>query len=603
MSNDFLNVFLEEAEDILAAWERCCLDLEKGYSDDVCDGLFRAAHNLKGSSRSVGLEEFGTLVHRAEDVIGLVKAKELKVTDELIKMLLSCQETLLKWVEKLYDNETYVPEKDKAKRFAELDAYLKNSHGEPAPKDRNLGEILLEQGDVSRDALAKAVEIQARKLGEVLVEEGVVSPDKVAKALEIQDQERKGKKSDSLRVSADKIDQLMQYIGELSTHLSIIWQSRQAGTLNSDHCKNAIYLCHKIIKDLQDQSLSLRMQPLQGFFQRLERTATDVARSLKKKVEIQIEGEFVELDKTVTEKITDSFVHILRNSVDHGVENPAERLKSGKNETGRVKIAAKQDANMVTISVMDDGKGLDADRIYKKALEKKLITENVKLTEADIHKLILQPGFSTAETVTDISGRGVGMDVVSRAIESVGGNLEIASKKGHGTQFHIHLPTSLSIVDSLIIGLDNVKYAVPIQDLSEIIDLSNYEIKTATQSGRMISLRGNVVPVQDLRSYLATQASRSLTGVKQTPKVVNIDGNRKPALIARVGVLHVAFEVDHIHGQQPVVIRKLQGRLEKMPGISGTTILGDGTPGMIISLPSLARTYLQSVDRRTGTNG
>jgi two-component system chemotaxis sensor kinase CheA len=598
--NDFLVIFLEEAEDILASWERCCLDLEKKYSEGTCDALFRAAHNLKGSSRSVGLEDFGGLVHRAEDLINLIKAKEIKVTSQIMRALLSVQELLSRWVENLYNDPNFHPTAEKEKLLEELDNYINPAAEEEKP-ERNLGEILITEQGVSREDIAKALEKQQRKLGEVLVEEGIVDKDKVQKALEIQNQERKGKKTDTLRVSAEKIDQLMQFIGELSTHLSIIWQSKQANTLNSDHCKNAIYLCNKIIKDLQDQSLSLRMQPLQGFFQRLERTALDVARTINKKLNVEIEGEYVELDKTVTEKITDSFVHVLRNAVDHGIETPADRKKMGKSETGTVKISAAQDANMVTISVTDDGKGLDHEKIYKKAVEKGIIAKGAELPESEVYRLILQPGFSTAEKVTDISGRGVGMDVVSRAIELVGGSLEISSKPFKGTTFNVHLPTSLSIVDSLIITSDGVKFAVPIQELSEIIDLTNYEIKTSTQSGKMISLRGSVVPVQMLKDYLPLHTLGSKQ--QEEKNVVSINQKRQPALIAKVGVLQVAFAVDTIMGQQPVVIRKLQGKLEKMPGISGTTILGDGTPGMILSLPQLARKYLQSVDRRTGTHG
>lgn len=396
----------------------------------------------------------------------------------------------------------------------------------------------------------------------------------------------------------------MQYIGELSIHLSIIWQARQSNLLDSEAARNAIYFCHKIIKDLQSQSLSLRMQPLQSFFQRMERTAKDVARTQNKPVDIKFFGETVELDKSVIERMTDAFVHILRNAVDHGLESADDRLRIGKPGRGCLTISAVNQANMVTISVADDGKGLDSEKIMAKAVEKGLVKAGQNLTPEEIYRLILLPGFSTADKLTEISGRGVGMDVVSKSIYELSGTLEIKSKKGYGTEFRINLPTSVSIFDALIISIEGLKYAVPIQDISEVIDLSTFQINTSTQSSRMISLRGLVVPVQDLKEYLRTVRRAIGNRDEVLPRVVPKSGQKSPALIVKTNSGHfVAFSADMIHGLQSTVVRKLTGKFEKMPGIIGSTILGDGEPGMILSLPQLAQFYSEKIGRKDGTHG
>jgi two-component system chemotaxis sensor kinase CheA len=362
---------------------------------------------------------------------------------------------------------------------------------------------------------------------------------------------------------------------------------------------------NKITKDLQTFAVSLRMQPLEGVFQRLDRVARDVARAQGKKIQVIRIGVDVNLDKAVIERITEPLIHIIRNAVDHGLEAEDERRGAGKTDDAMLQLIGRQEAGGVTIQVKDNGRGLDADKVLARAVQQGLVSPDARLSKNDINNLIMLPGFSTAEKITDISGRGVGMDVVKTAVEELNGKITIESEKGKGTTFKISLPTSLSIVDALVVLIDGVRYAVPMQDLSEVVDLADFVIEKSSLNDRMISLRGEVVPLEQLVHYLPALHEHKLFGKKKIEFLENIRAHREiygtkklgignPALIVASGADKVAFEIDGIVGQQQVFVRKLSAQLAALPGLSGGTILADGEPGMIISLPSVARSYLKN---------
>ncbi len=633
IDQEILACFLDEAVDSLAQWERAVLDLETDPKPETYNTLFRAAHNLKGASRAVGLEAFGGFVHCVEDLITILMKGHLKLNSALVGVLLQCQVELSKWIEELRQNPNAHPSVDQIMKkisavtqlsLDELNFIAESlseaptvtvveveepaamaqepqqspaeEKGKPAVSETPIDELdaLFAQAQKeyqatsAPSAASTAAPAAAPKVETPKVEPKVEQKAEKAPGADKAADSKAQKPDETIRISANKLDELLQLIGELSIHQAIVFQGKKSGTLDSRICQNAIHLSQKIVKDLYGKALSLRMQPVQALFQRLERVARDVARAQNKKIQVVLEGTDVELDKTVIERITDPLVHILRNAVDHGLEGPEDRLKAGKPDAARVVISATQDAAGACLRVTDDGRGLNRERIVQKAIERGLVAPNQTLTVNQIHNLIFLPSFSTAEKVTDISGRGVGMDVVMKAVQALQGSIDLTSEPGKGTSFAITLPTSLSIVDALVIKIADVRYAVAMHELTEIIDLSGYSIDTSGSRGRMFSLRGDVVPIQSLNDYLKAPV------VKRSSNAPTSESRTHPALVVREGEEIVAFEVDSILGQQQVVVRPLSEHLAKIPGFNGSMILGDGEPGMIVSLTEITRAYLKN---------
>jgi two-component system chemotaxis sensor kinase CheA len=333
------------------------------------------------------------------------------------------------------------------------------------------------------------------------------------------------------------------------------------------------------------------MQPLSALMQKLEKTATELATMQGKLLRVVIEGSEVQFDKTVIEKISDPLVHVIRNSVDHGIEPPVDRVAAGKNPEATLRIAAVQDAGGVSIVVSDDGRGMDDNAILAAAIKKGVVAPEAQLSSEQIKNLIFVQGISTAPKLTEISGRGVGMDIVMRTAQSLRGQIGLRSVLGEGTSITMTLPTSMSIVDALVVGVRDTRYAIPMSELTEIIDLGSYPIEATGKGGAIISLRGEVIPIEALANYMPTTESEP----NHTDTKVSRSGNQCPALLVRDGAQSVAFAIDQILSQQQVVVRPLSEQLDGLRGLRGFTILGDGEPGVILSLPELARSYFSSV--------
>lgn len=439
-----------------------------------------------------------------------------------------------------------------------------------------LGQILVEDGLVSLGQLDSALG-QQKRVGEILVEQKVVTQQQVEQALQKQRQQEsaaQGKKTDatSIRVDTAKIDSLINLVGELVITQSML---RDLGT--RFEMRQLPVLLERMVelerntREIQERIMSIRMVPIGTAFAKLPRLVRDLSAKTDKKIRLILSGEETELDKTVIESIGDPLIHLVRNSADHGLEPPDERLDNNKQEVGTIRLNAFHEGGNICITVGDDGRGLDRDKILAKANEHGLISGNDKPTDDQIWALIFRPGFSTAEKVTDLSGRGVGMDVVKRNIESLGGTVRIKTTQGKGTTFILKLPLTLAIIDGMTVRVGHETYIVPLLSILESIQPRAELIKTLVGKGELINVRNTYIPI--VRLYEVFESKPQYTNPSEaTLLILETEGER------------VAIMVDEILGQQQVVIKSMEQNFRKVEGIAGATILGDGRVAFIVDV-------------------
>lgn len=528
---------------MLQEWEGVTLALEPGDTVKAYEPLLRCAHNLKGSAALTGLAAFRASIHRVEDHLVKIRDLGLAPSPQLIAALLLTEKVFRDWTNKLAADPSFVrPTLEAEDALAALTApesTVAAPRASGSPGDA-------ESGDKRMAASA----------------------------------------TESLRVAVGKLDRLIQLVGEISLQQSIIDRAAQDGTLNSGAVRAAIELKSKITQDLRDAALALRMVPLHGLFQKVERVVTETAHQLGKQLHVARHGDDVSLDKLVIERMLDPLIHIARNAVDHGIESVMERVQAGKNPHGKITISAENNAAGVTIHFEDDGKGIDPERVYQKALAQGRISPNDTLNESAKLNLIFLSGLSTADSVNEFSGRGVGMDVVADTVKRMGGRLEIKSTPGKGTQITISLPTNLSILDALIVKVNGSQYAIPTQDLTEVIDLREFQPRPVNGGdNEVIDFRGKQVPVESLSLFLAggveTRDSFSPTRARAGLIVIHRD---EP----------LALEVDAVTGQQQIYVRPINELLAPTGFYGGSTILSDGEPAIILDLPQVARQFFTS---------
>ncbi len=386
------------------------------------------------------------------------------------------------------------------------------------------------------------------------------------------------KSSGSIRVDTTKIDTLINMVGELvitQSMLSLVGEHFEINKL--DQLKTGLSQLERHTRELQESVMNIRMLPISFVFSRFPRLVHDLSSKLGKKIELKLVGENTEVDKTVVELLSDPLVHLVRNSLDHGIEMPEDRIAAGKPETGTVILEAYHRGGNIVIEVVDDGKGLNKDKLRAKAIEKGLIEEDAILTDKQTYELIFMPGFSTAEKLTDVSGRGVGMDVVRRNIQSLGGNIEIISELGKGSTISIHLPLTLAILDGQSISVGDERYIVPLGSIIESININEDMVNRIAGKGETFRLRDEFLPIvrmHDIFHVESAKATKLTDGL-----VVVVEGQ---------GVKCGLF-VDDLLGQQQVVIKSLEANYRRVEGISGATILGDGSVALILDIPGLVR--------------
>ena len=443
---------------------------------------------------------------------------------------------------------------------------------------KKIGEILVEKGDIKKEDLQKVL-TEKKYLGEILVDKGLVTPDKVESALVEQEHIRKERDrlrskeeiQTSIKVPADKLDMLVNLVGELVTVQARLTQT--ASDYNMAELNAIAEEVERLTGELRDTTLNIRMLPIGTTFGRFKRLVRDLSHELGKEIELTTEGADTELDKTVIEKLNDPLVHLIRNSIDHGIEPPDVRKAQGKPKTGNIHLSAVHSGGNVIIRIKDDGKGLDKDAILAKAIEKGLVAHNAELSEKEVFSFIFHPGFSTAKEVTSVSGRGVGMDVVKKAIDMLRGTIDIESIRGKGTTITVTLPLTLAIVEGLLVTIDKNYFVLPLSIVEECVELTQKDVEKA--HGKNIAcIRDELVPYIRLRNEFGISGER--------PPIEQI------VVTGRNGE-KVGFVVDSVIGEHQTVIKNLGKFYKDVEGISGATILGDGNIALIVDVPKITR--------------
>jgi two-component system, chemotaxis family, sensor kinase CheA len=587
--------FLIESEELLQRMDQDMIALESSPKDpELLNRVFRAMHTIKGTSGFLGYEAVVRLSHRAEDVLNALRRSDVTLGPRVANVLLAARDQIGQMLEDI--RQGGLKEYSLEPLLAELQAVQTSSE---APL--RLGEILVNQNVLEPTALAGILAEQASspvspKLGNLIVEKGLATPAEVGNAMA--DQQRvadtlpKSSGSQSMRVDVRKLDELVNLIGELVLERNRLVQINRdlvSGRISGEALDSALGLSTArlsfITEELQVAGLKTRMVPVDTVFRRFPRLVRDVAQSLQKEVELVLLGEDTELDKTMVELIGDPLVHLVRNCLDHGLELPDRRVAAGKPRHGTIRMEARQEGDQIVISVSDDGAGIDPERVARKAVEKGLVSaERVgSLSQREILDFIFLPGFSTAEKTSDLSGRGVGMDVVRSNLKKLNGTIDLDSKLGAGTTVLLKLPLTLAILPVLLVRVAEETYALPLRTVLETASIQVGEIHTI-EGREVLQLRNETVPLLRLAEIIdARLDSRK-------------DAGRRVVVLG-IGDKKIALLVDELVGQESTVVKPLGSYLQGCASIAGATISGDGRvrlvldPAALISGPERQKSY------------
>lgn len=584
MENDFLQDpallqdFLVESEELLQGMDQDMVTLESTPNDaDLLNRIFRALHTIKGTSGFLGFDPVVRLSHRAEDVLNALRRNEIQLSQRMMDALLKAKDQLGQMLNDIRGGglKTYAIDD----LIEELQCVQK-----PTAAPLRLGEMLVAEGTIEPSTLEGALREQAtsptsEKLGQLLVKGGLATTADVGNALVNQKQGAKTTPetgAQTMRVDVHKLDELINLIGELVLERNRLVQlSRDfsSGRVDTQHFDSAFSQSTArlsfITEELQSTGLKTRMVPIDAVFRKFPRLVRDVAHSLQKEVDLRVEGQDTEIDKTMVELIGDPLVHLVRNSLDHGIEIPEARVKSGKSRQGTIRLEARQEGDQIVIAIADDGAGIDPERVLRKAIEKKLVTpeRGRQLSPREILDFIFLPGFSTAEKVNNLSGRGVGMDVVRSNLKRMNGTIQLDSTPGQGTSVMLRLPLTLAILPVLLVQVSDEAYALPLRSVLETSRMAGDQVHKV-EGNEVLRLRGETLPLLRLNRMFSTPRS----GKSVDEKIV----------ILAVGERRVALLVDHLIGQESTVVKPLSSYLHHSSSFAGATLGGDGRVRLVL---------------------
>ncbi|WP_153916671.1 chemotaxis protein CheA [Shewanella sp. TC10] len=601
----FHGVFFDESQEHLDNMEQelMALDLSNPNSEQL-NSIFRAAHSIKGGSGIFGFDALTGLTHIMESLLDKARQGTASLSDATVNVLLETID-LLKVILGQYKSNDTVNHESVEQGITRLEAVI----DEKAPAINNTDDIegfgffddepeesaqaqeteeeqgfgFFETPPVTSDADSKGyglfdesdvIKAQIDPDTKKLTPETIEVSSRRVKEAATSDKQKATSETTSIRVDTGKIDSLVNLVGELVITQSMLAMigSEVIGPIE-DKLQSALVELQRNTREIQESVMSMRMLPMSMAFNRFPRVVRDLSNKLDKKVDLKIEGGNTEIDKGMIEKLVDPLTHLVRNSIDHGIETMEERNNAGKPENGTVILRAEQRGGSIEISITDDGAGLDRDRILAKAAENGL-KYDPDISDAEVWELIMAAGFSTADEVTDVSGRGVGMDVVKRNIEAIDGRIEIESSPGKGSAFHIHLPLTLAIVDGMCVSVANQIFVVPLVNIVESIQPSLEQVKVISNE-RLLWIREQYWPLIELHAVM--EVDGALTEPNKAI-VVLIESSKK----------RFALLVDSLVGQQQVVIKSLEKHYKRVAGVAGATIMGDGGVAMILDVESLA---------------
>ena len=596
---DMVERFIQESEELLHEIEDTLLKWINSPEDtEHVSTLLRGFHSIKGNAGILGYADLERLSHNIETILESLKSglsiDKIKASKILLKMVDIFRET---FVNISQENDGTIKHLDLHMEL--LNSILPKGSTYEGVKETNprLGEILIQRGVISAQQVAQVLETQRKPFGEILVDMGLTSNEQIENALKEQEHSvdvsslvtaaDKAKitaeaakqislKKQNIRVDLDKLDALINLIGELVIAENMLIHNPDLDGLVLENFNKASQHMNKIIRDLQEIAMIIRMIPVSNMLRRMTRLVHDLTSKSGKKVDLKIIGEETEVDKTVIETITDPLIHIIRNALDHGLESPEERVENGKPEVGTLKITAKHEEGEVWILIEDDGRGLNKEKILSKAAGKGLIQgDGSNMSEKEVCNLIFLPGFSTADKVTDISGRGVGMDVVRQNIEKIKGKVEIKTEKGKGTTFILRIPLTLAIIDGMMVRADYAKFIIPILNIREFFRPDPKQIIISPDGQEIVRVREKFFPVLRLHNLLKNDDSKSKP--LEDGILIIIESND----------VTITLFVDEIVGQQQTVIKGLSDYIGNVKGVSGCTILGNGEVCLILDSTNL----------------
>jgi len=580
---DIVAGFIVESLESLETVEVSLIDLEQDSSDpESINAIFRAFHTIKGVSSFLGFMRINRLAHRSENLLDKIRSNELGVDGNIVDIILDTVDLLKRLIQGVQEGMESGGPLDVGLDIGELIARIEAVQSAAQSIDGGahtpIGEILVTQGAVPRwkldDALARQQTTPEKKIGRILIEEGAADERQVCDAL--RDQRRAGVQKIDLQVKVDtqKLDGLVDLTGELVIAQSMLRQHPYLLAAGDQRLIHTLGQLNQLTSSLQTMTMSLRMVPIKSTFQKMVRLVRDLTKNSGKQVQLVMSGEETEIDRNVVDELYEPMVHMIRNSVDHGLETPEERRSAGKGAMGVIHLKAYHKGGNIVVEITDDGRGLDRKRILEKARAKGLIETDARLSDAEIYNLIFQPGFSTAQAITEISGRGVGMDVVKKAIERLRGRVDIETAAGRGSTFFIRLPLTLAIIEGMLVRVGQERYVIPALSIIESFRPAPVQCSTVEGKGEMVLSRGRLIPLVRLDTIFGVRsdAHHPWEGLVVT---VEYDGRCMGLLL------------DELLGKEEVVIKSMGETFQHLRGISGGAILGDGRVGLILDMAGI----------------
>lgn len=581
--------FVMESTEHLAAIDEQIMLLERDPSlIDLIHGVFRAFHSIKGLAGFLGLHKVQSVAHEIETLLDHARNLRTQVTTAFVDLVLETSEYLkeeVAVVQSRLNGNAPPPVREMSAllemlskanaRVAEGLPPLAESTDGAAPAAAPVAPAkseVVEQPEESffPEAATLALAAAEPTTMELMAPERAVAPAPTVR------QSPRGEvtTSSSIRVETSKLDRLMDMVGEMVIAQSMLSNLQASSGGNDVRRTGEISQLARITGEVQRCAMSMRMMPIGPLFQKNAKMVRDLSRRNGKQVKLELSGENTELDKTIAEELADPLLHMIRNALDHGIENPEERVKTGKDPMASLRIAAEHQAGQIVVSIADDGRGLDPKRIMAKAVEKGLVDAGAQLTHQEIYHLIFAPGFSTAEKITDISGRGVGMDVVRQHVQALRGRIEIKSELGKGTTFSIYLPLTLAIIEGLVIGVAEHRYIIPLFSVREMFRPTPEMMFSVQGRDEMILMRGDLLPVIRLHRRFNI-----------TPRTEDICAGL--LVVCEFAGKPFCLFVDDLLGRQEVVIKSLDEAFKNIKGLAGSAILGDGRIGLILDVGGL----------------